>query len=642
MTFAEFPDARILVVDDNPDNIRLLFDLFSGAGLRVLVAQNGADALELARENPPDIILLDVMMPDMDGYETCRRLKAHPACRPVPVIFLTSLSDSEYKLRGFAAGGVDYITKPFRREEVMARVAIHLRLFRLQEDLAEKNRLLEKEIAERRRAELAAAAANRAKNEFLANMSHELRTPLNGILGYAQILRLDDGAEEGRRKGLDIIERCAHHLLDLINEILDLARIEARRLELMPADFHLPRFLEGVAAMVQVQAEAKGLDFRYDPDPDLDLTARADEKRLGQVLLNLLSNAVKYTPAGSIRFSVRRCPVPPDGRRRYRFEVSDTGAGIPPDRRADIFSAFTQIGEHHQCADGAGLGLAISRRLVELMGGVLSVESQMGEGSVFWFEIDLPPAEAGAARPAPDRGAPMGHERLDGQGDAPFRALVVDDYPDNRLVLVNILNRLGFSVVEAVNGLDGVRMAEAHLPDLILMDLVMPRMDGFTATRRIHENPVLSNVPVIAISASTLVSPERILIDSGCCDYIRKPVSFPELFAKIQRHLPIRWLYADAASPAGGECGPLSSRPAVPPPAITAAPDASTLAGLRQLALDGDFNGLSAALSALATQADFAPFAERLCRVAEGFDEDRILRFLEQHANIPSTQGETS
>ena len=396
--------------------------------------------------------------------------------------------------------------------------------------LAETIAHLETVFAEAQRAKNAAETANRAKSAFLANMSHELRTPLNGILGYAQILLRDKSLNEHESTGLNVIQQSGEHLLTLINNILDFAKIEAGKLELYVTDIQFTRFLRLIAEMIEVKAVQKNLDFICHLASDLPACVLADEKRLRQVLLNLLSNAVKFTDRGLVRLCVSMAD---EG--RIRFEVQDTGIGIGADQLDIIFKPFEQAGEGQHRLGGTGLGLTISRQFVRLMGSDIKVESRVGEGSTFWFALALPVSvsKAGEAR-APSVAGYQGPRK---------KILVVDDIAENRAVAVDMLSQIGFEMSEAANGEMGLEQAQALQPDLILMDIVMPGMDGLETTRRLRALPALKNVPVVALSASASSSDQEQSLMAGVNAFLPKPVDYGSLLAHIAKLLQLDLIY---------------------------------------------------------------------------------------------------
>jgi PAS domain S-box-containing protein len=376
----------------------------------------------------------------------------------------------------------------------------------------------------------------RQRSAFLAQMSHELRTPLNGILGFAQLLQQDKGMNERQLRGLKIIRESGQHLLTLINDILDLARIDAAKVELNPADIALGTFLAIVADIVRVKAEEKSLLFVERFAPDLPPSIRADEKRLRQVLLNLLSNAVKFTDRGEVVLAVS-ATARSAASVTLRFEVRDSGIGMTEAQTARLFKPFEQVGDAHRREGGTGLGLAISRELVRLMGSDVHVASDPGAGSRFWFELALP---LGGSRP-PELAS---HGRPAGYQGRRRRVLIVDDVPQNRAVLVDSLNVLGFDLAEAADGQQALETAQHARPDMIVIDVTMPVMDGLEAMRRMRAMPTLAGIPVMASSGNDSQALRAECAAAGADAFLPKPVDIELFLSETARLLSLTWVYA--------------------------------------------------------------------------------------------------
>ncbi len=383
-----------------------------------------------------------------------------------------------------------------------------------------------------------AEVANQAKSTFLANMSHELRTPLNGILGYTQILNRDPQLTEKQQEGIQIIHRSGEHLLTLINDILDLSKIEAGKLEIIPTHFCFTEFLKNVADLMKMRAHQKAITFHYQALYPLPIGVFADEKRLRQVLLNLLSNAIKFTHKGGVEFRV----IYTTG--QVRFEVEDTGLGIYSNELEGIFLPFQQTAIASQ-QEGTGLGLSISKRLVDVMGGRLQVESVVGKGSLFWFEIPITEVQGFSEHKYAPQTVIRGFQ---GTGEQThFKLLVIDDKWQNRSVLVNLLKELGFTVLEASQGQTALQIAATQNLDLIITDLIMPGMDGFELTRQLRNVPKLKNKPIIATSASVFEHYQQESLKAGCNEFIAKPIRTELLLDVLKRYLPIEWRYETTA-----------------------------------------------------------------------------------------------
>ncbi|MGA1621378.1 MAG: ATP-binding protein [Synechocystis sp.] len=429
-----------------------------------------------------------------------------------------------------------------------------------------------------------AESANQAKSKFLANMSHELRTPLNGILGYVQILSRSDLTSD-QTQGLNVIGNCGSHLLALINDVLDLAKVEAGKLDLNPRPCHLPALLQGVMEMTRVRAEQKELTFTGELPPDLPEGIIVDEKRLRQVLLNLLNNAVKFTHVGTVSLVVQKLSLTTD-HIRLAFEVRDTGVGMTPEQVETIFLPFEQVGSQQQRAQGTGLGLAITESLVELMGGPLTVTSQLQQGSCFRFELTCPLAQDWAQQ---QRLTHQGHI-IGYQGDR-RSILMVDDHWENRSVVVNLLEPLGFTLTEAEDGQAALDILQDNTFDLIISDLKMPRMSGFELLQTLVSDPKLQQIPVVISSASAFMEDYQASITAGAKDFLPKPLDAEDLYRCLSKYLAVNWIYEESAPPADVILSDPSETPLSPP--------LETLETLQSLAQQGKINELSQALNEL-------------------------------------------
>ncbi len=397
-------------------------------------------------------------------------------------------------------------------------------------------------------------ATEQARREFLANLIQELRSHLNVMLGHTQMFHREDRLTRKQRKAIDVIHRYSEHLLMLFSEIMDFSELEYREVRLSPTSFNLRRFLIAVADIIRTQAEQRHLRVVTDFSTELPKRVYGDERRLRQVLLALLGNAIKFTNEGDVTFRVRFGGVissliagdqPQDASKPpthcLRFEVEDTGIGIPSDQFAEIFQPFHVIRNNAQSRRGTRLGLAISQQLVQLMGGELRVTSQSRRGSMFWFEITLP--EATDDDPIPID-APTHH--VVGFTGPLRKILIGDDQYENRVVLKEMLLPLGFSIIEALDGFDVLTKAAQHQPDLILIDLTMPVLNGFEAIRHVRQMPVISDTIVVGMSASVLRQVQEENFRAGGDDFLVKPIQLDRLLDCVQRHLNIEWMYAES------------------------------------------------------------------------------------------------
>jgi PAS domain S-box-containing protein len=477
------------------------------------------------------------------------------------------------------------------------------------QDITER-RQAEAKHAQAHRAEqarMAADAANRAKSEFLASMSHELRTPLNGILGYAQILQRDSTFTEKQQSGLMIIQQSGEHLLTLINDILDLSKIEAGKLELVLKDFHLPAFLQGVVELFRLRAAQKELAFMYEPLSSLPEGIRADEQRLRQVLLNLLSNAIKFTHQGHVTLAVGYQTHSQLG--QLYFQVEDSGIGIAEEDLEKVFRPFQQVGNYSHTVEGTGLGLPITQKLVNLMGGQLQVKSELGKGSAFDFEIEV--QEVVPAAPTRTTQA----KRIIGYQGESRQILVVDDKWQNRSLLMDLLQPLGFILAEAKTGEEALQLARKSPPEAILMDSHMPTMDGLECTRQIRQDPHLKDTVIIAISANVFADYQQACLGAGCQAFLPKPVNLDELLEVLATRLCLQWNYDETESTA------LTS----PTDELLLGPSPQQAKELLDLIMIGDLQGIIDYAGQLEQlDAQLQPFAKQVCQLTESFQDVKL------------------
>jgi signal transduction histidine kinase len=599
-------NLAILCVDDET----IILDSFTeqlrrnlGKTCEIEAAQSGEEALELIEELQGEgleiaLVVSDQIMPGMKGDELLRKI--HDLYPKTLKIMLTGEADAQALGKAVNEANLyRYIAKPWDETDLILTVKEALRSYSQEQQLAEQNQelkklnfqleqlnaSLEQKVVDRtlelQKVALAAEVANKAKSVFLANMSHELRSPLNSILGFAQLLMRSSTLDPKDKDNVEIISRSGEHLLTLINNVLDLSKIEAGRTVLNEVNFDLRLLLEDLENMFRLKAEDKGLQLVFDVPADLPQYVRTDEVKLRQCLINLLNNAIKFTSEGGVSVRVRQQKAKSIALASERakissvtsagsykeietlnllprkmfldclfldFEIEDTGAGIPAVEIDSIFEAFTQIKSKNKYQEGTGLGLAITRSFVQLMGGEIAVKSQVGSGTIFNFNVAVSLGDAAEIETKQQMRREIGLE----PNQPRYRILIVDDKWDNRQLLVRLLSPLDFELKEASNGAEAVDMWEVWQPHLIWMDVRMPVMDGCEATRKIRFQEsqkqgelAIDRTAIIAITASTFEEERSLILEAGCDDFVRKPFRDKIIFEKMAELIGVGYIYEE-------------------------------------------------------------------------------------------------
>ncbi|QTA77962.1 Two component system response regulator/histidine kinase [Desulfonema limicola] len=614
---SDLQKKKILIVDDNNEIIQVLTEMLDFEdNYHLDIAKDGLKAFELACKNEPDLILLDIMMPGIDGMNVCKKLKSFSKTQDIPIILMTASINEDNIAKAFEAGAVDYIQKPFYRQELTARIRNQLKYRHTEQTL--KKTLYDYKVLKEKAEKL-----YQAKSSYLSGMSHELRTPLNSILGYTQILKQDQYLNEKHIKALDAITHSSEHLLKMINGILDLSKIEAGKAELNLSDFNLIEVLKNIRNILEIRAYQKNINFRLEMCSRLPEIVTCDEKILSQILLNLLGNAIKFTEKGQVVFKVF-CIHSKQNSSIIRFQIKDTGVGIAEEKIPDLFLPFHQVGSRASKQEGTGLGLAISQQLAKMMDSKIYLESTAGKGSIFWFDLEMPVKQSNTqiVKKNDEQGKIVGYTHTNQNFSSKLKLLIVDDTMINRILLRDMLKPLGFDIAETNSGHQALKIAPAFNPDMVLMDLVMPEMDGFETTKQIKRIPGMEHLIIIAVSAYVDNKSKKLSKDAGCHDFIEKPVHKDELLQKISTYLNIKWVYEKRNKDLQSDFEQQTIKP----------PSDNEIKKLYNMAQQGDILGIKKYAELMKEPgSEIKLFGEKLYYFAKNFLVDEIIQFISKY-----------
>jgi signal transduction histidine kinase len=507
---------KIIVVDDNVENLTAIKNTLKDI-YEVYPSISAAKMFELLEHITPDLILLDVEMPETNGYEAAVKLKSNERFKEIPIIFLTSINDAENEIKGLNLGAVDYLHKPFVAPLLLRRIQTHLSLIDHQ---------------------MEAQNASRAKGEFLSHMSHEIRTPLNAIIGMINIASNTDDIKK-IKNNLQKADYASKHLLSIINDILDMSKIEANKFELSYSEFNFEKTMMNIYNVTNVRAEEKNIKLTVNLNKNIPSFIINDELRLSQVIINLVNNAIKFTPEnGKVALSAEKLEES-DGGITLRIEVADSGIGISEEQQKRLFTSYNQADSSiSKNFGGTGLGLAISKRIVELMQGTIGVESEINKGSKFIFTVKAKTGTGDAVKE--DSRIPDGSKKADFNFKE-HTILIAEDVEINREIMSALLENTGVSIDFAENGAVAVSMFKASPGkySIILMDVHMPEMGGHEATRTIRalELTRAKQIPIIAMTADVFREDIEKCLAAGMNNHIGKPIDQGTLYQAIRNHL---------------------------------------------------------------------------------------------------------
>jgi two-component system, sensor histidine kinase and response regulator len=538
----------IIAVDDNLENLNALKNTLKDI-YRVFPVPSAFEMFNLLEHIQPDLILLDIEMPEMNGYETIKKLKSDDKYRDIPIIFLTSMSDEQSEMEGLKLGAVDYIHKPFVTPLLLQRIKTHLSLMEQQKMILDRNKEIEelleiktKEGSLRQAAELEAQNASRAKGEFLSHMSHEIRSPLNAVIGMINIATEANDVQTIKRH-LEKAGNASKYVMGVINDILDMSKIEADKLELSFNDFNFGRMVSNIVDVTSIRAQEKHQQLIVNINANIPQFVISDELRLSQVITNLMTNAIKFTPEkGKIELNAEKLEEQND-EITLRVEVVDSGIGISPEQQKKLFTSYNQADNTiTKNFGGTGLGLAISKRIVELMQGRIWIESELGKGSKFIFTIKA--KKGNADKVTTGSTAKSDENEFDFKN---YLILVAEDMEFNRIILAKYLEKTGIAIDFVENGKAAVSTFKEN-PDkynLILMDINMPEMNGDEATRliRAFESELKDagnshkQTPIIAMTADVFKEDIEKCLAAGMTDHVAKPIVPKKICATLKRYL---------------------------------------------------------------------------------------------------------
>lgn len=519
---------KLLIVDDKVNNILVVEGLLSDLDVEFVRAMSGPEAIDKAATNEFALVLMDVQMPGMDGFEAVEIIRKDPKNEFLPIIYITAIyNENYYRTKGLKTGAVDFIAKPIVTDLFIGKVSIFINLYRQRKQLEQEIQRRETiEIELKKAKELAEEAAS-AKQQFLSTMSHEIRTPLNGIINTAHMLH-DENPRPDQLENIEILMFSADNLLRLVNDILDFSKIDSGKIEFESVDFELRKLLNGIRQSFEYEIIRKRLRMEVEVDERIPVVIMGDSVRLSQILINLLGNAIKFTNTGGITISVGMVQETAD-LCTLQFRVIDTGIGIPADKQQYIFESFTQASSSTtRKYGGTGLGLAITRKLVGLQGGELSLSSEEGMGSTFSFILNF--AKSTKEHIADDMVLETTFRSLRG-----LKVLVAEDNVINQKIVSKYLNKWDVVVELAENGKIAYDKVLENRYDVVLMDLHMPEMSGYDSTSMIRstEGEYYSSLPIIALTASAFLDERDKIYTFGMSGYIIKPFNPAELYWKI-------------------------------------------------------------------------------------------------------------